>query len=593
MDFQPLRREDLRLITGTGRFVHDVQLVGMRHVAFVRSAVAHGRLLGLSLSATEGAQLLTARELGEYVMPPINELLPLEVAQAFPLLGGEVISYVGQPLALVVAHSRDAARRAAELVQTDVQEIDATLDFAVDSPAVTRVSYAHHDGGVLDPTDREAISVNAEIVCPRVVAMSIEPRAAVAQWHDDEHAITLWLPTQTPSRARNDVAACLGLNERQVRVIAPDVGGAFGAKASVSPEDLLIALAAKHLRCALSWQASRSEEFASGMQGRGSQLCGQLQLDQQGRLLALSADLHFTLGAWLPFSGVVPLRNAARILPGPYRLEQLNVQGLAKRSHAAPINIYRGAGRPEAALLLETLMDKAAVALKMDPVALRRRNLVAAQHMPYTTPTGELLDSGDYARALELACQQFNYEKERELQAQRRLSGELVGIGVAVYIEPCGQGWEAARVTLQPNGKVTVASGSPAQGQGHESSFAQIAFDALAPHLPCSLQDIEVIYGDTSLCPVGIGSLASRSMAIGGSAIVQACQELIAAKRALPPGRVTAPLVVEAKFSARESWSYGCVVARMTVDVDTGEPTIERIVWADDPKSGSYPVVAS
>jgi aerobic carbon-monoxide dehydrogenase large subunit len=579
--FEPLRREDVRLVTGAGRFVHDVNIEGMRHVAFVRSAVAHGRLVGLTLPATEGAVLLTARELGEHVMPPINELLPLEARQAFPLLGGEVISYVGQPLAMVVAHSRDAARRAAELVQVQAQERSATLDFAADAPAMTRVSYAQQTDDAAAQSV-QAMSVRVQIRSPRVVAMSLEPRAAVAEWHDGEKALTLWLPTQTPSRARSDVAACLALHEAQVRVIAPDVGGAFGAKASVSPEDLLIALAAKYLRCALSWQASRSEEFASGMQGRGSQLSGELQLDGQGHLLGLTADLQFTLGAWLPFSGVIPLRNAARILPGPYHVAQLKVQGGAKRSHAAPINIYRGAGRPEAALLLETLMDKAAYALKIDPVDLRRRNLIASQQMPHATPTGELLDSGDYARALDLACQQLNYAQERQQQAQRRQRGEHVGIGVALYIEPCGQGWEAARVTLHPNGKITVASGSPAQGQGHETSFAHIAWQVLSPHLQCSLEDIEVIYGDTSLCPVGIGSLASRSMAIGGSAIVQACQELMAKKQALPEGRITAPLVAEAKYTARESWSYGCVIASMAIDAETGEPTIERIVWADD-----------
>ena len=578
--FQPLRREDARLITGAGRFVHDVHIEGMRHVAFVRSAVAHGQLLALTMPASEGVVLLTARELGEHVMPPINELLPLEAPQAFPLLGGEVISYVGQPLALVVAQSRDAARRAAELVQMEVQERSATLDFSADAPAMTRVSYAQQADA--DPSLSDLTSVRAQICSPRVVAMSLEPRAAVAQWHDGDATLTLWLPTQTPSRARSDVAICLGLDEAQVRVIAPDVGGAFGAKASVSPEDLLVALAAKYLRCALCWQASRSEEFASGMQGRGSQLSGQLRFDRQGHLQELRANFQFTLGAWLPFSGVIPLRNAARILPGPYTVAQLDVQGAAKRSHAAPINIYRGAGRPEAALLLETLMDKAACAMKMDPVDLRRRNLIASQQMPHATPTGELLDSGDYARALDLACQQLNYAQERAQQAQRRQHGEHVGIGVALYIEPCGQGWEAARVTLHPNGKITVASGSPAQGQGHETSFAQIAWQVLSPHLHCSLDAIEVIYGDTSLCPVGIGSLASRSMAIGGSAIMQACQELIAKKQALPEGRITMPLVAEAKYTARESWSYGCVIARMTIDADTGEPTIERIVWADD-----------
>ncbi len=589
-DFSPLRREDLRLITGAGRFVHDVQIAGMQHVAFVRSAVAHGRVTALELPDLLGVQWLTACELGEHVMPPINAMLPLAKSQVFPLLGSEKISYVGQPLALAVASTRDEARRAVELAVVKIDEQSATLDHSVDASAMTKVAYASATAKEEETAD--SVRVDTRINNPRVLAMSLEPRCAVAYWRvsgdsdsDSESGsdcLTFYLPTQTPSRARSDVAACLKMPEDRVQVIAPDVGGAFGAKASVSPEDLLIALAAQHLRASLSWQASRSEEFTSGMHGRGSVLQGSLQLDAQGSLLALDADLQFTLGAWLPFSGVMPLRNAARILPGPYVVRSLAVHGQAKLSHAAPINIYRGAGRPEAALLLETLMDKAAATLRIDPVELRRKNLISPSQMPYITPTGELLDSGDYARALDLACQQFNYEKERAQQAQRRLLGEHVGIGVALYIEPCGQGWEAARVTLRPNGKITVASGSPAQGQGHETSFAQIAFDALAPHLKCEPQDIEVIYGNTDLCPEGVGSLASRSMAIGGSAIVQACQELIASKQALPEGRLVEPLVAEAKYTARESWSYGCVIARMAIDADTGEPTIERIVWADD-----------
>jgi aerobic carbon-monoxide dehydrogenase large subunit len=576
--FEPLRREDTRLITGAGCFVHDVQAENMLHVAFVRSPLAHGVLKSLHLEPTQGVHVLTAEQLGSHVIPAINELLPLLQPQAFPLLGGSEISYVGQPLALVVAASRDASRRAAEQVELDMQALAAAPDFSPQKAATARVSFSSGDA----PAAQPHTVVRACLRSPRVVAMSMEPRAAVARWDEAHALLTIWLPTQTPSRARSDLAACLGLQENQVHVIAPDVGGAFGAKASVSPEDLLVALAAKYLRTSLSWQASRSEEFSSGMHGRGSILAGALGVDAQGQCQTLSADVQFSLGAWLPYSGVIPLRNATRILPGPYHVPHLHVQGQARRSHAAPLNIYRGAGRPEAALLLETLMDKAAQALSLDPVELRRRNLISAEQMPHTTPTGELLDSGNYRQALERASEAFGYAAERQKQAMRRQQGERIGIGVALYIEPCGQGWETARITLHPGGKITVASGSPAQGQGHATSFAQIAFDALAPELGCSLDDIEVVYGDTQQCPVGIGSLASRSMAIGGSAIVQACQELLAMKRALPDGERAQALVAEAKFTAKESWSHGCVIARMKVDADTGVPTIERIVWADD-----------
>ncbi len=551
----------------------------MLHVAFVRSPLAHGQLRSLRYEGAELITLLTSEQLGEHAMPAINELLPLAELQSFALLGGPEISYVGQPLALVVASSRDAARLAVDQVRIEIDAQPVVLDFSAQVPSSVRVNFGSQE---THTSSAGGIEVAACIKSPRVIAMSMEPRAVVAQWHESPARLKLWLPTQTPSRARSDVAACLSLHESQVHVITPDVGGAFGAKASVSPEDLLVALAAQYLKASLSWQASRSEEFASAMHGRGSVLAGSLRVNAQGTCLSLQADIEFALGAWLPFSGVIPLRNAARILPGPYRVPQINIQGQAKRSHAAPLNIYRGAGRPEAALLMETLIDKAAHALQMDPVALRRINLVAPIARPYTTPTGELFDSGHYAQALELACEKFGYAQERVQQAMRRQQAEHVGIGVALYVEPCGQGWEAARVSLQADGQITVASGSPAQGQGHETTFAEIAWRELSAYLDCSLDDIQVMCGDTDFCPVGTGSLASRSTAIGGSAIVLACRKLIEMRQALLPREMSFPLVAEAKFTAKESWSYGCVIVRMKVDADTGKPTIERMVWADD-----------
>jgi len=250
------------------------------------------------------------------------------------------------------------------------------------------------------------------------------------------------------------------------------------------------------------------------------------------------------------------------------------VQGQATQAHAAPVNIYRGAGRPEAALLMETLVEQAARQAGIDPVALRLKNLIAATDMPYTTPSGEVLDSGDYAALLRQACEKFDYTAERQQQAERRARGEWVGIGVALYVEPCGQGFESARVTLHSDGRVTVASGAPAQGQGHVTTFAQIAAEALG----CDASQVTVLMGDTDHCPDGTGALASRSTAIGGSAIVQACRSALA----LRAGGAAYPIVVEERFTSDEAWSCGCVMARMGLDPDTGHPTVERLVWADD-----------
>ena len=568
----PWRREDDALLRGLGCYVHDVHLPGTLHVAFARSAHAHATVLALHLDdalAEPGVVAVFGGDaLGKHTMPPINPLLPLLEPDAFPLLAHHTLAYVGQPLAVVVAHSAEAASRAAARVRVEVQEHAARLDF---EPGVVAVR-ATHAAGLAPDTPHHRVQTRLE--CPRVLAMAMEPRACCAQWHADDATLTVWLGSQTPSRARNDIAATLSLSLEQVRVISPDVGGAFGSKASVCPEDLLVALTARHLCATLRWVSSRSDDFVAGMHGRGARLQGELALDADGRFLALSARLDFTLGAWLPFSAVVPLRNAARILPGPYRVAALDVVGQAGRAHAAPVNIYRGAGRPEAALLMETLIDQAARQAGIDPVELRRRNLVRPDEMPWKTASGETLDSGDYLQALERACSRFGYLAARARQQERRAAGEVVGIGVAMYIEPCGQGWESARVTLHPDGRASVASGSPAQGQGHATTFAQIAAQALG----CGQDAVTVLLGDTASCPAGTGALASRSTAIGGSAIVQACHEA----RSRQSAGQALPITVDTTFTAAEAWSYGCVIATMAIDPDTGAPTVERIVWADD-----------
>lgn len=577
-----LRREDAALLRGEACFGQDLVLPDAMHLVFVRSPQAHARITHIDASAAlrlPGIRaVLFAKDLGLHAMPAINPLLPLLQDVRFALLAHETVAYVGQVLAVVVAETLPQARHAASQVQLSLQPLAVSRDFDAQSPVITRT---HHHHGELP---HHAPSASVHLKVPRLTAMPMEPRASSASWDHDTQQLTLWLATQTPSRAQADAAHVLGVDVAQVHVICPEVGGAFGARASVSPEDMLVALTAQHLRSTVRWTSSRSEDFLAGMQGRGAQLEGQLWVDAQGHLQGLAAQLHFTLGAWLPYSGVVPVRNAARILPGPYALRHLKIDGIATRANAAPVNIYRGAGRPEAALLMETLIDMAARHHNLDPVDLRLKNLVPAHAMPFTTANGELLDSGDYAQALTQACERFGYAHERAEQQRRRALGECVGIGVAMYIEPCGQGWESARVTLHSDGRVTVASGSPAQGQGHATTYAQIAADSLG----CDVQQIEVLMGDSQTCPVGIGALASRSTAIAGSAIVQACANVQAQARQ----GAAYPITAEERFTAQEAWSYGCVMLRLRIDTDTGTPTIERVVWVDDAGHIAQPTLA-
>jgi len=589
--FIPLRREDPALLTGAGLYTGDVAAADALHAVFVRSPQAHGRLRGIDARAAEAAPgvvaVLTAQSLrtaaGAFTTPAPNPLLSVPPWPALDLLASEQVHFVGQPVAVVVARGAAQAQQAAQAVELDIEALPPVLDFDEGDAAVT----TGHQVGTVEPAPGgQTVEVTLDV--PRVLAFPMEPRTVLARWEagsDNADArLLVWLGTQAPSRARADIAAALGWDEARVRVISGNVGGAFGAKSSVSPEDLVIPLVARHLRAAVRWVSGRSDEFTSGMHGRGSRMKARLLVTADGRLNALEAELHYTLGAWLPFSAVVPVRNTARMLPGPYRVHRLDVRGRATRSNAAPVTIYRGAGRPEAALLMETLVDKAARALGMDPVQLRQRNLIGPEAMPYSTPTGELLDSGDYPRALALACERFGYEAQRRAQAERRARGEAVGIGVAMYIEPCGTGWESAAIEWHADGRVTVATGSPAQGQGHGTTYARIAAQALG----LDEAHISVIYGDTDRCPVGVGALASRSTAIAGSAIVQVCRELKARREA---GEAL-PLAGSGRFTAAESWSYGCVIARMAIDRDTGQPRIEHITWADDAGTVVHPQLA-
>jgi len=573
----PLARvEDRRLLTGQGRYVHDVTRPGMLHAAFVRSVHARGRILSLDTGSAREAPDVVAvfagADLAGLRLPATNPLWPTDDTRRLPLLPTDDIGSVGQPLAVVVARSARAAQAAAELVWADCDTQTPQNDLDNEASAIGQVAFQHgRPEDAASAPHRVAVSQTQ----PRVLAFAMEPRAVVAEWDAAQQALCVRLGTLTPSRARADLAGTLALPLDKVRVIAPDVGGAFGAKSSLSPEELVVAWVARALQASVKWTASRSEEFTSGVHGRGAQLRGELALDADGHFQHLQARLRFPVGAWLPFSAVVPSRNAARILPGPYRVDSVDIGSRTESSNAAAVNIYRGAGRPEATLLMERLVERAARRLRLDPVELRRRNLIAASSMPYATPTGETLDAGDYRAALDLACEAFGYEAERATQATRRAQGELVGIGLALYVEPCGQGWESARVTLLADGSVRVASGASAQGQGHETSYARIAAQALG----VDAAHITVLHGDTATCPEGVGALASRSMAIGGSAVLLAAQ---AAARRRDAGEAL-PLTTEQVYTApAEAWSYGCVISRMSVDRDTGKPLIERIVWADD-----------
>ena len=566
-----------RLVRGRGRFVHHLGDAQTRHIAFVRSDRAYGKVVRIDTKAAKDqwpeVMVMMAADFACYsqlTLPSVNPLLEVAAHTNAAVIANKVVTTVGQILAVVIAASANQARQAALQVMVQYEAIENVLDHALQSPILASAIYGGPVQAQLDWCVASMTNLQ-----PRVSAAALEPRAIHAQWDKTNQKLIVHVGTQTPARTRLAFASALSLPMDQVEVIAPDVGGAFGAKSSVHPDELLVACVAHKLGAAVQWCATRSEEFSSTVQGRGAQLAGSLWLDSDGEFKHLEARMQFPLGAWLPYSAVVPARNAARILPGPYRLASVDIAATCTMSNQAAVNIYRGAGRPEAALLMERLIDRCAKKSGMDPLILRQKNLISKNRMPYATATGETLDSGDYLALLDRCAQIFDYTGKRKLQSERRLQGDLLGIGIAMYVEPCGTGWESARITYHADHRVVIASGSADQGQQHAVSFAKIAQEVLG----CPLDAISVIEGDTRTCPAGIGALASRSTAIGGSAVLQAAQEL---KVLLLAGHAL-PVTVDVQYTAQsEAWGAGCVMVSTAIDADTGVATIEQVVWVDD-----------
>ena len=582
-----LRVEDARLLRGAGGFVANRRLPGMVHAVFVRSTHAHALIVALQLEPARTLPgVLAVLGPGDFAglkQPRVNALLPgMELPQVELVPQGHVLA-VGAPLVLVVAETLHQAQAAADRVQIDYEELPPTLDFDARAAPLYATATATDNiamrteirVGLLPATPATAQS---RVALPRVAASALEPRAALMHWDAQAQSLQAWLSTQTPERARQDLAQALDIAPEQVQVVATDVGGAFGGKASLFPEDLMLAVAARRLARPLRWLAARGEDLLAGTHGRASRLHGRLWMAPDGQLQALDAQLQFALGAWLPYSAAAPLRNASRILPGPYRVPAWLVQGEARLSHAAAVGIYRGAGRPEACILMERLVDEAARAQGLDPLQVRLANVWPADALPRTMPHGEWLDRCDLPALLERAALLFDYPQRRARQrAQRSDAGraELLGLGIALYIEPCGQGGESARLTALPGGRFCLATGASAQGQGRETAFALLVAQALH----CAPEIVQVLHGDTAQCPPGIGALASRSTAIGGSAVLAAAEQL---KLKLAAGAELPCSVELFHETPHEAWASGCVMVELQIDRATGQPRITELVWTDD-----------
>lgn len=564
--------EGEQFLRGEGCYAGDVRLSGALHLSFLRAEQA-----GVDFSIGDLAQasalpgviaILRAGDVGPLGKMPVNPVLPMEQKPAFPILANGTVAAIGQPILAILATTAEIGADVAELIDIDYRPSDATQTVAT----VARNRW--NDGDPQSAFARADHIVEVEITHPVLAPSPMETRSITVNYDKATHGLTIWQSTQTPHRSRSMLAELLGLDPARIRVIAPDVGGAFGMKASLYPEEILATWAALHLRRSVRWVASRSEDFLSATHGRGLHSKGRMAISAVGEILALEAEIEADLGYWLPNSALIPAWNAARILPSAYRIEALDIAVTARISPHPARGIYRGAGRPEANMLIERLIDRAARVLDQDPLQFRAQNLLGPQNLPHDTATGNQLDSGHYALALDHLATKGGYTAALAARDLRRDAGGLAGVGIAFFVEPSGEGWESARVTLNRDHAV-VHSGSSGQGQRRKTTLAQIAADALG----LAFDQITVHLGDTDTCPEGIGALASRSTAIGGSAVQAACQQVLArCKRG-----ETAPITHELRYhNAGQAWGYGTYMAEVSIDRETGAITLHRLVAVDD-----------
>jgi aerobic carbon-monoxide dehydrogenase large subunit len=513
---QPLpRREDARVLRGEARYVDDIDRPRLAHAAFVRSPHAHARIADVRAPDTADGLLavLTAADLAGRVRPfPVPPLEGAALAdEPHPVLAGDEVRYVGQPVAIVVAETRALAEDAAELVEVDYEPLDPVADPRGSDVALLRWT---RSAGDVDGAFAAAAHVcRGRYALPRLSATPIEPRGAVVEDDPGAGLLTVWCSAQDPHRPLAQLAHILGRPDDTIRVVVPDVGGAFGSKGNLPAEVAALAVAAIELGRPLKWTEDRLENFLAAYQGRGMEGEVELALSDEARILAVRARLLADLGAYLLPSTHIPPHTAAMLMCGCYDVAAAAVEVVGARTHKVPTGPYRGAGRPEAAYFLERAVDDAAQALGIDPVDLRRRNLVRA--FPHRTPLGWTYDSGDFERCLDVALDLVG-------DAPPERPGWAVGRGVGLYVERAGGMWESADVTVQPTGRVVVRSGTSPHGQGHETTFAQIVADRLgvAPGA------VVLRFGDSAVVPRGIGTFASRSVAMGGSALVVALDKI-------------------------------------------------------------------
>jgi carbon-monoxide dehydrogenase large subunit len=585
------RREDERILRGRTRYLDDIDPPGAAHVAFVRSPFAHARIAGIEVpEATPGVfTVITAADLeGRVSDLPVQGFEGGEIsAEGHPLLAGDEVRYAGQPVAAVLAESRALAEDAAELVGIDYEPLDPVLDARSSKVTLTRW---HRVSGDVDRAFATAAHVvRASHALPRLAPVPMEARGAIASYDEAGDLLTVWVSAQDSHRQLAGLAKVLGRPEESIHVIVPDVGGAFGSKGAPAPETMLVAAAAITTGRTVKWAEDREENFVASYQGRGVEADVELALDEDATILAVRARIRADLGGYLMPTTAIPTHTTAMLMCGVYDVQNADVEVVGRRTNKVPTGPYRGAGRPEAAYFVECTVDAAARELGIDPLELRRRNLI--REHPYRTALGWTYDSGDYARCLDRAVELVRPRSSDETR--------VIGTGFGMYVERAGGLFETADAELLPGGKLLVRSGSSPHGQGHDTTFAQVA----AERFRVGLEDVELRFGDSKEVPRGVGTFASRSMAMGGSAVVQAvdalreqCDAVAARLGGNPSLRDVATAAPGLKASARfesdlvfSSGAYGAVVE---IERATGRLRVLRVVAVDDAGTIVNPLLA-
>ncbi len=615
------RREDPRLISGKGTFVDDIKLPGMTYAVFVRSPHAHARIKRVNTAKAQSAPGVVAVFTGQDVRTnplPCGWLLPGIKIPPRPALAQGKVRYVGEPVAIVIGETVYAAKDAAELVEVEYEPLPAATDCQKahasnapqlfdDVPQNECFDWSIGDKAKTEEAFRGAATVVTQrLVNQRLIPNAIEPRACLASYFPVTGDLTLWVTSQNPHVHRLLLAAfVLGIPEHKVRVISPDVGGGFGSKIFLYNEEVVVSWASKALGRPVKWTAERRESFVNDAHGRDHITGAEMAFDRDGKVLGLRVETHANLGAYLStFAPLIPSYCYGPLLSGVYVIPAIFCQVWGVFTNTAPVDAYRGAGRPEAAYVVERIMELGANALKMDPADIRRKNFIPADRFPYQTPVGFVYDSGNYGPALERALEIAGYRQLRAEQVTARKTGRYVGIGLSTYLEACGPApsrvagalgaqsglWESATVRVHPTGMVTVYTGSHTHGQGHETTFSQLVGDELG--IP--LEHVEIVHGDTGAIPFGMGTYGSRSGCVGGSAIYSSLQKIKDKGRKIAAHLLEAAesdVVFEsAKFFVKgspdrsKSWTEVVLMAYLAHNLPQGmEPGLEATSFFDPP----------